>query len=78
MNNGLRVGKILKFTKNYYTHRECLILIKALNDNFNLKAYIEISGPKDKYTICIFRESMEDLRKIVYPYMVPEMKYKII
>lgn len=78
MNNGARVGKILKFTNNYYTYKECLILIKTLKDNFNLKASVEITGPKDKYTIYIFKESMEDLRKIVSPYMVPEMKYKII
>lgn len=78
MNNGARVGKILKFSKNYYTYKECLILIKALNNNFNLKAYVELTGSKDKYTICICKESMENLRKIICPYMVPEMKHKII
>jgi len=78
MNSGAKVGKILKFSNNYYTYKECLILIKALNDNFNLKASVELTGSKDKYTIYIFKESMQDLRKIVYPYMIPEMKYKII
>lgn len=78
MNDGAKVGKGLKFLTNSYTYNDCLILIKALNDNFNLKASIQLAGAKDKYIIYIWKESMEDLRKIVDPYIISDMKYKII
>lgn len=78
MEDGAKVGKALKFSTNSYTYNDCLILIKALNDNFNLKASIQSAGSKDQYIIYIWKESMEDLRKIVDPYIIPEMKYKII
>jgi len=78
MDNGALVGNSLKFTNKYYTYNCCLILVKALNENFNLKACIELTGSNNHYTIRILKESKEDLRKIVYPYIIPEMKYKII
>jgi hypothetical protein len=53
-------------------------LVKVLNDNFNLKASIQSAGASNQYIIYIWKESMEDLRKIVSPYIIPEMKYKII
>jgi ubiquinol-cytochrome c reductase cytochrome b subunit len=78
MDDGTKVGKGLKFSTNSYTYDDCLILIKALNDNFNLKASIQSSGTNNQYIIYIWKESMENLRKIVSPYIIPEMKYKII
>lgn len=78
MDDGAKVGKGLKFATNSYTYNDCLILVKALNDNFNLKTSIQSAGVKDQYIIYIWKESMEDLRKIVDPYIIPEMRYKII
>lgn len=79
MDNGAKVGNSLKFSNKYFTYNCCLILVKALNKKFNLKASIELTGSnKHYYTITILKESMEDLRKIIYPYVIPEMKYKII
>ena len=78
MDDGAKVGKGLKFSTNSYTYDDCIILIKALNDNFNLKASIQLAGASNQYIIYIWKESMEDLRKIVSPYIIPEMKYKII
>lgn len=78
MDNGAKVGNSLKISNKYYTYNCCLILVKALNKNFNLKASIELTGSNKHYTITILKESMEDLRKIIYPYVIPEMKYKII
>jgi LAGLIDADG DNA endonuclease family. len=79
MDDGAKVGKGLKFCTHSFTYNECLILVKALNDNFNLKASIQSAGggSKDQYIIYIWKESMDDLRKIVSPYIIPEMKYKI-
>lgn len=77
MDDGAKVGKGLKFSTNSFTYNECLILVKALNDNFNIKASIQSAGSNNQYIIYIWKESMDDLRNIVSPYIIPEMKYKI-
>ena len=78
MDNGAKVGKSLKLCTNSFSHNDCLLLIKALNNNFNIKASIQSIGNKDQYLIFIWNESMTDLIKIVSPYIIPEMKYKLI
>jgi ubiquinol-cytochrome c reductase cytochrome b subunit len=78
MDDGAKVGKGLKFATNSYSYNDCLILVKALYDNFNLKVSIQSAGVKDQYIIYVWKESMEDLRKIVNPFIISEMKYKII
>lgn len=77
MDDGSKSGKGLKFSTNSFSYNDCLILVKALNDNFNLKATIQSAGSKDQYIIYIWKESMNDLIKIVSPYIIPEMKYKL-
>ena len=78
MDDGFKVGKGLKFSTNSFSYNECLILVKALNDNFNLKASVQSAGSNDQYVIYIWKESINDLKNIVSPYILPEMKYKII
>ena len=78
MDDGSKVGKGLKFSSNSFSYNDCLVLVKALNDNFNLKASVQSAGYKNQYIIYIWKESMNDLRSIVSPYIIPEMKYKII
>jgi ubiquinol-cytochrome c reductase cytochrome b subunit len=77
MNNGAKIGKNIKFFTNSFSYKECLILIKALNDNFNIKASIQSAGNQDQYIIFIWKESINDLINIVSPYIIPEMKYKL-
>ena len=77
MDDGAKVGKGLKFSTNSFTYNECLILVKALSDNFNIKASIQSTGSNNQYIIYIWKESMNDLVNIVSPYIIPEMKYKI-
>ena len=78
MDDGSKVGKGLKFSSNSFSYNDCLVLVKALNDNFNLKASVHKAGCKNQLYIYIWKESMNDLRSIVSPYIIPEMKYKII
>jgi hypothetical protein len=78
MDDGNKIGNNLKLSTNSFTYNECLILIKALNDNFNIKASIQLTGAKDQYVIYILKQSMTNLREIVSPYIIPSMKYKII
>ncbi len=78
MDDGCKVGNSLKLSTNSFTYNECVILIKALNVNFNIKATIHATGAKDQYVIYVLKQSMIELREIVSPYTIPSMKYKII
>lgn len=78
MDDGSKVSKGLKLCTNSFTYEECTLLVNALYNNFNLKASIQKAGAEDQYIIYIWKESILDLYNIVYPYIIPEMKYKII
>ena len=78
MNDGAKIGKSIKLCTNSFSYYDCLLLIKALNNNFNIKASIQSAGNQDQYLIYIWKESMTDLINIVSPYIIPEMKYKLI
>lgn len=78
MDDGAKVGKGLKFSTNSFTYNECVYLANLLHKKYNLKASVQSAGSKDQYIIYIWKESMKDLSEIVSPYIIPEMKYKII
>lgn len=77
MDDGSKVNKGLKFSTNSFTYNECLMLVNVLSENFNIKASVQSAGSKDQYIIYVWKESMNDLRNIVNPYIIAEMKYKI-
>lgn len=74
----MEVSKGLKLCTNSYTYSECLLLVRILYENFNLKATVQSAGVKNQYIIYIWKESIPELRNIISPYIIPEMKYKII
>ena len=78
MDDGVKIGKNLKFYNNSFSYNDCLLIIKALNNNFYIKASIQSAGNQDQYLIYIWKESMTNLINIVSPYIIPEMKYKLI
>lgn len=78
MDDGAKLGKGLKFSTNSFTYEECTYLIDVLYNNFKLKASVQSAGSKDQYIIYVWKESMENLYEIVSPYIIPEMKYKIL
>lgn len=53
MDDGSKVGKGLKFSSNSFTYHDCLILVRILNEKFNLKASVQSAGTKDQYIIYI-------------------------
>jgi hypothetical protein len=53
MDDGAKVGQGLKFCTNSFSYNDCLLLIKALNSNFNIKASIQSAGKRDQYIIYI-------------------------
>jgi len=78
MDDASKVGKGLKLCTNSFTYDECLFLINVLYKNFNLKASVQSAGRDKQYIIYIWKQSMPDLFNIVSPYIIGEMKYKII
>ena len=78
MDDGSKSGRGLKLSTNCFSYHDCLILVKALGDNFGLKASIMSAGSSNQYSIYIWKQSMNDLRNIVSQYILPSMKYKII
>lgn len=78
MDDGSKVGKGLKFCTNSFTFDECTLLVKVLYDKYSIKSSIQSAGCKHQYIIYVWKESMKDLSLIVSPYIIKEMKYKII
>lgn len=77
MDNGGRVSSGLKLATNGFNFQECQLLTNVLYSNFKLKASVISAGVADQYCIYIWKESMEDLRRIVSPFIIKEMTYKI-
>jgi len=78
MDDGSKSCEGLKFNTNSFSYSDCLLLIKALYENFSLIASIQSAGFKNQYIIFIWKKSMPLLKNIVDPYVIPEMKYKIM
>ena len=78
MDDGCKGGDGLKLCTNSFSYSDCLLLIKVLFDNFNIKSSVESAGCADQYVIYIWKESMPLLRDIVLPYVHSSMKYKLI
>jgi len=80
MDDGSKVGKGLKLSTNAFNYSDCLLLVKVLHDNFNLKATIQSAGARElkpQYHIYIWKESMPLLCDIVEHYVHSSMKYKL-
>lgn len=55
MNDGAKVSKGLKLCTNSFAYEECLILVKALSNNFNIKASLQSAGCENQYIIYIWK-----------------------
>lgn len=77
MDDGGKVDSGFKISTNSFSYSDCLLLVKVLYDNFNLKASVQSAGKENHYIICIWKESMPLLREIVLPYVHSSMKYKL-
>ena len=77
MYDGSKVSQGIKLCTNSFSYSECLYLTKILYDNFKLKASVQSAGSNNQYIIYIWKESMDNLRNIVLPYVHSSMKYKL-
>lgn len=63
---------------NYFSYSDCLLLVQALDKNFGVKATIQSTGVPSQYRIYIPKEYVAELREIVSPFILREMKYKLL
>lgn len=76
MCDGGRHGNGLTIYVNSFTLADCVLLINVLIIKFELNCTIQEKRPQE-YVIYIRANSMDKLRKIVLPHMVPSMLYKL-
>jgi hypothetical protein len=53
-------------------------LSKILQKKYNLKTSVIKAGQEGQWKISIWKESMTNLVSIVKPYIIDEMKYKLL
>src|SRR5687767_3910921 len=77
MNCGIKNSKGLYLTyPNSFS--DCLLITKVLYNKFKLEAVVLSTGSPSKYGIVIKKESLIKLKCIVSPFILKEMKYKLI
>lgn len=77
MDDGGKLGSGLKLSTNNFTLKENQHLIYLLKSLYNIESTIHKTGVIDQYNIYILSTSMPVLVKLVKPYIIPSMKYKL-
>lgn len=77
IDDGGRIGKAFKFATNSFTYGECHLLSSALLERYNIKSSVQSAGVENQYVVYVLKESIIELRKIVRPYMVNSILYKL-
>ena len=70
-------GQGVNIATNCFTLEECNFLATILTNKYKLKTSVIKTGFPNQWRISIWKESLPLLRKIVNPYFIPEMKYKL-
>lgn len=74
-NSGSKASAGLRIAINNFTKEEVQYLCLILKEKYNLDTTMQIQS--SKYIIYIPKRSMENLSKIVKPFMLPSMYYKL-
>lgn len=77
MDDGSKLSNGVKLSTNSFTLKDLDLLCQVLKDKYNLVCSIQSAGVEDQYVIYIWKESMDNLTKIVRPYMVESMLRKL-
>jgi ubiquinol-cytochrome c reductase cytochrome b subunit len=77
MDDGTKSGKSLKFATNSFNYTDCLKLVQILDNKYKIKSSVNSAGYPNQYIIYIWKESMDTLREVVKPFIIPTMKNKI-
>lgn len=77
MEDGGRVGYGLKLATNSFTFGDTTRLSLVLNELYGIKSSVQKAGVPNQFHIYIWSESMPTVRRLVKPYMVSSMLYKL-
>ena len=75
MDDGAADKRQLRINSQCFSLRENLWLIEFLQAKFGIKATVNVD--RDKYRLRIANSSMNLLRELVSPYIIPSMLYKL-
>lgn len=78
MDDGGKVGSGLKLSTNGLKLDDVKYLQKVLENKYELKSSIQKTGAVNQYCLYIWKESIPKLQKIVKPYIIKSMQYKLI
>ena len=77
MDDGSKLGKGAKIATNCFTETELLKLCQILKIKFNLTVTVHSGGINKGYTLYVSTSSMANFSKIIKPYMLPSLYYKL-
>jgi hypothetical protein len=77
MDYGSKIQKSLKLSTNDLVLEDIEYLQELLLKKYLIETSIHKTGVCDQYSLYIKTKSMNNLRKIVLPYIIPCMKYKL-
>lgn len=77
MDDGARVGNGLKLCTNSFTFEDCTRLCAVLGTLYGIRATVQSAGAPGQYHVYIWVGSMDRLRDLVKPHIVPSMLYKL-
>lgn len=75
--DGGKVSSGLKIATNSYTLEEVQFLCEILNNKYQFNTRPQSAGVSNQYIIYFPKSSIETLSKLIKPYMVPSMYYKL-
>lgn len=75
MDDGSKEGNQMRINTQSFTFQENLWLIKFLQAKFGIEARINLD--KGKYRLRIRSKSMNSLKNLIKPYIIPSMLYKL-
>ena len=78
IDDGCKLGKGLKFTTNCFSYKDVQYLLYLLHNKYNIKTTIHKGNKENtQFVIYVWKESIPILTKIVSPYIIPSIKYKL-
>lgn len=78
MDDGSKLHDSARIATNNFTKEEVENLCKILENKYNIRTSIHVAGGKSKgYILYIYKSSMQNFSKIVKPYILPSLLYKL-
>ena len=77
MDDGSNLGKGAKIATNCFTYKELQFLCEILFKKYNLIVTLHSGGKNKGFTLYIHSKSMPLFSKLVKPYMLPSLYYKL-